>query len=158
MALSAVLAQHIRQAYTGGNWTSVNMTETLADVDFDLASEQRLGFNSIARLVVHMDYYVDVILRALQHGELMGKDADSWVMPLPTNAAAWEALKAEVLAKAETFAAYVETLEQERLDGPFVDGKYGTVLKQILGFVEHFHYHLGQITILKKMLRKDAAV
>jgi hypothetical protein len=34
----------------------------------------------------------------------------------------------------------------------FDDGKYGTVLRNILGLIEHTHYHLGQIVILKKDL------
>ena len=154
MSVAPVLAEHIRQVYLGGNWTAVSLHDTLADVDFALAVREREGLNSIARLVVHLDYYVDVIRGTIAGEPLSGKDADSWLIPLPQNPAAWVALKGEVLAKAEAFATAIETLDDETLYGPFADGKYGTVLRQILGFIEHVHYHLGQLVVLKRLGRE----
>ena len=111
MSVAPVLAEHIRQVYLGGNWTAVSLHDTLADVDFALAVREREGLNSIARLVVHLDYYADVIRGTIAGEPLSGKDADSWLIPLPQNPAAWEALKGEVLAKAEAFATAVEALD-----------------------------------------------
>jgi hypothetical protein len=31
-----------------------------------------------------------------------------------------------------------------------VEEKYGSVLRNIMGVIEHTHYHLGQIVLLKK--------
>ncbi len=149
---SPTLAAHIRQLYTGGNWTTVNVQDTLADVDFSLAMDEHPGLNSIARLVIHMNYYVDIIVGALRGEGLHGRDADSWTIPLPQNQIDWLELRKSVLAKAEAFAIEVENLDDETLEGPFLDGKYGTVLRQVLGFLEHTHYHLGQIVVIKRVL------
>jgi hypothetical protein len=37
-------------------------------------------------------------------------------------------------------------------DEPFVDEKYGTLLRNIEGVIEHSYYHLGQIALIRKMI------
>ncbi|HTN08398.1 hypothetical protein [Agriterribacter sp.] len=58
MTLSAQIAKHFRQIHFGGNWTSVNLKETLTDTDWQQATMKVLSFNTIAALVYHMNYYV----------------------------------------------------------------------------------------------------
>lgn len=45
-----------QEVYFGGNWTSVNMEETLADVNWQEATTQVHSFNTIASLVYHINY------------------------------------------------------------------------------------------------------
>ena len=37
-------------------------------------------------------------------------------------------------------------------DHPFIDGKYGSYLRNIEGIIEHSYYHLGQISLIRKMI------
>jgi hypothetical protein len=61
----------------------------------------------------------------------------------------------EWLADAAELADRVEALTEEGLFGPFTDPKYGTYFSNLMGMVEHMHYHLGQIVMLKKWLARS---
>jgi hypothetical protein len=56
------------------------------------------------------------------------------------------------LHNAETFASKVEQMEDTLFDQPFVDEKYGNYLRNIEGVIEHSYYHLGQVSLIRKMI------
>jgi hypothetical protein len=56
---------------------------------------------------------------------------------------------------AETFAGLVEQLPDAILLENFTDGKYGNNYRNLHGVIEHTHYHLGQIVLVKKILQQD---
>ncbi len=41
------------------------------------------------------------------------------------------------------------------LDQPFIEKKYGSYLRNIEGVIEHSYYHLGQISLIKKMINQN---
>ncbi|MEM8891667.1 MAG: DUF1572 domain-containing protein, partial [Bacteroidota bacterium] len=41
---------------------------------------------------------------------------------------------------------------EEKYKEGFVDEKYGTYRRNIDGMIEHCYYHLGQISIIRKMI------
>jgi len=47
-------------------------------------------------------------------------------------------------------------MEDATLDSVFVDEKYGTYLRNIEGVIEHCYYHLGQISLIKKLVSENA--
>ena len=55
-------------------------------------------------------------------------------------------------ADAEKFAALIEQLPEEKLWETFFEDKYGNYYRNIHGVIEHCHYHLGQIVLIKKVL------
>ncbi|MCB0595975.1 MAG: hypothetical protein H6557_25915 [Lewinellaceae bacterium] len=55
-------------------------------------------------------------------------------------------------ANAEKFADHVENMPDEKLEEVFVDEKYGTYRRNIEGVIEHSYYHLGQISLIRKMI------
>lgn len=64
----------------------------------------------------------------------------------------WAALKADNLASAHELAQLVLTVDDKRLELPILTG-YSTTYKNLQGTVEHIHYHLGQMVLLKNLLR-----
>jgi hypothetical protein len=38
------------------------------------------------------------------------------------------------------------------LEATFSQKKYGTYYRNLMGVIEHSHYHLGQISLIRKML------
>ena len=50
------------------------------------------------------------------------------------------------------FANQVEQMEESMLDQPFADEKYGSYLRNIEGVIEHSYYHLGQVSLIRKMI------
>lgn len=51
-------------------------------------------------------------------------------------------------------AQLIEQLPDSRLEEIFSQEKYGTFHRNLFGIIEHAHYHLGQIVVIKKMLLK----
>lgn len=152
MNVSAQLAKHVREVYFGGNWTSVNYRDTLSGVTYEQATRKVGDFNTIATLVFHTRYYIPVVKKVLGGGLLEGKDSLSFEHPPIDSGDAWQALLEDTWREAELFAKEIEALPDERLGEFFTNEKYGTYHRNLLGFIEHLHYHLGQIVILKKLV------
>lgn len=155
MKLSAQMSKHFREVFFGGNWTSVNLHNTLEDMNWQQAVKQLKGCNSIATLVYHIHYYVKVVKEVLEGKPFNASDKYSFDLPPINSQADWEALLQRVWADARDFAAGIEQLPDEQMNSIFLDEKYGTWYRNIHGIIEHSHYHLGQITLLKKMILQE---
>lgn len=153
MELTAQIAKHLRDVHFGGNWTTSNLKDTLQDVTWQEASTQVYDFNTIAALVYHMHYYVHAVLKVLQGNLLEAHDKFSFDHPPIQSEADWQNLLATVWEDAEAFAARIEQLPDSKLDEDFTDKKYGNYFRNLHGIIEHLHYHLGQVVLLKKLVR-----
>ena len=156
MNLTEQIAKHFRQIYFGGNWTSVNFKETLSDVDWQHATTKVYSFNTIATLVYHTNYYVSEVLKVLQGEPLNARDKHSFDRPPILSHEDWEKLLNKTWDDAENFAALIEQLPESKLGETFTDEKYGNYYRNIHGIIEHTHYHLGQIVLIKKLLTQKA--
>jgi uncharacterized damage-inducible protein DinB len=159
MALSpstpALIAQQLREAYSGKNWTWVWLKETLADLHWEEATIRIHNLNSIATLVFHINYYIEKQLEVLQGKDLDGRDKDSFDLPPIESEAQWRALLDRLWKAANQWLALVEAMPEEQLRQPFDRGKYGNWFRNLCGVVEHVHYHLGQIVLIRKMIREN---
>jgi hypothetical protein len=61
-----------------------------------------------------------------------------------------------MFADALQFVQYLENLPSDCMETTFVDPKYGTYFRNIHGLIEHAHYHLGQIVLIKKLYRSGS--
>lgn len=152
MNLTKQLAKHLRDVHFGGNWSTVDLKSTLEDVDWKQANMQVYSLNSIAALTFHMVYYLDVLITVLEENKLVGKDELSWITPAIQSQEDWKEMQEGIWEKAEKAASLIEALPDEQLIQNFIDPKYGTNYRNIAGIVEHMHYHLGQIVLIKKLL------
>ena len=156
MSLTAQIAKHFREVHFGGNWTGVNLKDTLTDITWQQATTTVQSYNTIAAIVFHIHYYVGVTLKVLQGEPLEGHDRYSFDVPHIECAQQWQDLLDTTWADAESFADLVAQLPDSRLHENFYDGKYGNYYRNLSGVIEHTHYHLGQIVLLKKMIRQDS--
>ena len=152
MNLSAQIAKHFRNVHFGGNWTDSNLKDNLAGLSWQQATAQVYACNSIATLVFHMNYFVSAVLQVLQGEPLNAHDKYSFDLPPILSQKDWEKLLEKTWADAENFAALVEQLPENKLWEDFSDPTYGTYYANIHGIIEHIHYHLGQIVLIKKIL------
>lgn len=151
MNTSYQLAKHIRDVHFGGNWTCTNLKDTLANVTWQQATTQIYSFNTIATLTFHVSYFVDAVLKVLQGGILDANDKYSFDHPPINSQEDWESFLDKIWGNAEKFADLVEHLPEEKLWEDFSEQKYGSYYRNIQGIIEHTHYHLGQISLIKKM-------
>ncbi len=155
MHVTKQIATQLRAVYFGGNWTAVNFREQLAGVTWQQATARVASFNPIATLVFHTNYYIHAVAQVLRGGPLDAKDAYSFDHPPIRSQEEWESLLNQTWTNIEQFAALVEGLPAEMLWQTFADEKYGNYYRNLHGLIEHAHYHLGQIVLIKKMIAQD---
>ena len=156
--MKSQIAKHFREVHFGGNWTSVNLKNTLADVTWQQAVTQVYSLNTIATLVYHTNYYVSAVSKVLQGEPLDAKDKFSFEHPPIQSQGDWQNLVDKTFSDAENFATLIEQLPESKLGEVFVDEKYGTYYRNLHGIIEHTHYHLGQIVLIKKILSQPGFV
>jgi uncharacterized damage-inducible protein DinB len=153
MSSTIQLSKRFREVLLDGYWiANTNFKDKLSDVTWEQAIAKIDSLNTIAMLTFHIHYYIAGIVNVLEGGELEIKDQFSFDLPPIESAEQWEALLNRLWTDSEKFASLVEQMADSKLDEVFVDEKYGTYRRNIDGMIEHAYYHLGQITLIKKML------
>ena len=154
--LSAHLSKHLKDVYFGGNWTSVNLRDSLSNVTWQQAITKFHSLNTILALVYHINYYITAVTKVLQNQPLSASDKFSFDHPQIQSEEEWQNLLDNTWKNAEKFASLIEQLPDSKLWENFEDGKYGNYYRNIQGIIEHTHYHLGQIVLIKKLLQQQA--
>lgn len=152
MDISKQTAKHFREVFFGGNWTSVNLKDTVEGISWQQAITSVYSLNSIAKLTFHIGYYVNTVLKVLQGGPLNAHDKYSFDLPPIKSEEDWQQLVNKTLTESEQLVTLIGQLPENKLGEMFVEEKYGTYYRNFQGLIEHTHYHLGQISLLKKIL------
>lgn len=147
------LAGRLREVLLNGHWiANTNYKDQILGVTWEQAVQKTDSLNTMAALTFHINYYLSGLLKAFGSGKLEISDKFSFDLPPIRSEADWNSLVAEFLSNSEKFAAYVEQLADSSFDQPFIDEKYGTLLRNIEGVIEHSYYHLGQMALIRKMI------
>ena len=147
------IANRFREVILDGLWVSnTNFKDQIADLTWKQATTQIDALNTIAALTFHINYYIKGVLNVFEGGTLDIRDRYSFDCPPINSQEDWDALRNEMWDNAEKFATHIKAMPDEKLDEVFVDKKYGTYRRNINGMIEHSYYHLGQITLIKKMM------
>lgn len=155
MNLAPQIAKQFREVYLNGTWVATtNLKAQLSDVTWEEATTKVGNLNTLAALAFHVNYYVSGILNVLKGGSLDIRDKYSFDMPPVESQEDWEKLLDKMWSDGEAFASLVEQMPDEKLGAGFVEEKYGNYYRNILAMIEHSYYHLGQVVLLKKMIRE----
>ena len=147
------MSRRLREIFLTGTWiANTNYKEQITKTTWQEAVYKVHNLNSIAALTFHVNYYLEGLIQVLNGGALNISDKYSFDMPDIKNEHDWNDLVARFLKHAEQFSAQVEQLDAPVFDHNFVMEKYGTYLRNIDGIIEHSYYHLGQITLLRKLI------
>lgn len=152
-SLTSQIAKHIRDVHFGGNWTTTNLKELLSDVTWEEANRKIDSFNTILSLTFHINYFIAGVAKLLEGEELTIRDKYSFMHPSINSEEEWKSFQDKVFTEAENFALLIEKLPDTILNEDFYDPKYGNYFRNFHGIIEHSHYHLGQIVIIKKLIR-----
>lgn len=153
MKLTAQIAKEFREVLFGKNWTDSALKDHVSDVTWEQATKQVDSLNTIAMLVYHMNYYVIAALKVLENKELDSHDKDAFLCPPIQSQHHWEKLLEKTWNDGEKFATLVEQLPDSKLEETFVKEKYGNYYRNLQGIIQHYHYHLGQIVLIKKLIK-----
>lgn len=150
------MANRLREVFLNGHWiANTNYKKQIENLTWQQATQKMGDLNTIAALVFHVNYYLAGLIQVFKGGPLEIRDKFSFDLVPITSETDWGNLMGEFLSNAEEFVLQVENMRDKKLDEPFVDEKYGNYLRNIEAMIEHAYYHLGQISLLKKMILQD---
>jgi hypothetical protein len=153
MNRNVAISNRLKEVLLDGTWiANTNVNKQLQDLNWLQATQKVGNLNTIAMLTFHLNYYLRGLIQAFETGNLEINDRYSFDMPEIKSASDWETLKQDFLSNANQFVLKVAQLEDNVFDQPFIDEKYGTWLRNIEGVIEHCYYHLGQISLIRKMI------
>ena len=157
MTLNQQLAKQLRDLFLSGQWigTNLNLKAQLDDVDVEMANAKYESLNTIALLAFHLNYYLEGVMNVFKGGTLDIKDKYSYDMLPITTQEEWETMRDNIYRNAEYFIYLVEQMQASQLADAFTDEKYGTYQRNLIGILEHSFYHLGQIVLIKKLLKNQ---
>ena len=148
------IANRFREVLLNGKWiANTNYQEQLSDVTWEEATTKISSLNTIAALTFHVNYYIAGLVQFFEGGSLDIRDKFSFDAPELKSHEDWERLRKSMVRNAESFAKHVDQMSAEKLASVFVEEKYGTFRRNIEAMIEHAYYHLGQISLIKKMVR-----
>lgn len=154
MKLAKSLSERLKEVLTEGTWvTGTNFKTQILELDWKDAIKKIEGLNSIADLTFHIHYYIAGVTKVLKGGPLEIKDKFSFDYPPIESSEDWKNLTNKFCTDAEKFIQLVEQMEEEKFLSNFVDEKYGTYYRNIDVMIEHTYYHLGQVLLIKKLIK-----
>lgn len=155
MKRNLAMANRLREVLLNGKWiANTNFKEQILSVCWRQAIQKVDNLNTIALLTFHINYYLAGLINVFKGGKLEISDKYSFDLPEIRSEKEWDTLVSDFLRNAEMFASEVEQMEEHLLDQPFVDEKYGSYWRNIEGVIEHSYYHLGQVSLIRKMIQK----
>ncbi|MDO1499831.1 DUF1572 domain-containing protein [Winogradskyella maritima] len=151
------LASRLEELFINGTWiANTNYNEILEDVTWQ-ESERKIGnHNSIASVTFHINYYLEGVSEVFLNRPLTIRDKFSFDCQKITSEDEWKTRKTALVSNAKTLIGLVKQLPEDKLQHGFVKPEYGTYLRNINGLMEHSYYHLGQISLIKKLIRESS--
>ena len=151
--MNIYLSIRIKEVLLNGKWiANTNFKEQIESITWQQSIQKIENLNTIGMLTFHINYYLKGLIKVFNGGELDIKDKYSFDIPEIKNETDWQNLITEFIDNAEIFSEKVRQLEETQLEQVFIDKKYGTYLRNIEAVIEHSYYHLGQISLIKKMI------
>jgi len=148
------LINQYHEVYLSGTWVAnTNLRRELLDTRWEEAKVCLHNANSIEALAFHLNYYIEGVGQVLDGGSLDIKDKFSFDLIPAQSVLEWKETRARYINNLEQFAIKLDNMPVEKLTTGFVQSEYGTYHRNIQVIIEHGYYHLGQIVLLKKMIR-----
>ncbi len=100
----------------------------------------------------HIHYYISGVIKVLEGGTLDINDKYAFDCPPIICKVDWDKLLDKMFSDADKFSKLIEKLLEAKMWETFTDDKCGNYYRNLHGIVEHSHYHLGQMVVIKKIL------
>jgi hypothetical protein len=150
MKITEAIAQHFYEVHYGKNWTDVAMKDVLKDIPWEQAIQKVDSVNTITVLVHHMNFYNMVVYDRCFGEQGQFEHEDSLSVSIK-NDEDWLQLQHHYFTNADKIHHHILLLDEEKLF-TVRPGNQNTFYKNLHGLIEHIHYHLGQVSLLKKII------
>lgn len=144
-----------QQLYDKGAWFGDTYMEKLEDVtEKEAFTPPVRGVHTIAEIVSHVIYWRTPIIKKLR-GEkeytASVENPDNWVPLEKLKSKGWKKLLHEFEASQNELVALLKSAKPEFFEGEYSSGNSWDYVTE--GIVQHDVYHLGQLGLIKKMIR-----
>ena len=153
MLLSHKMAEHLWEFHFGNNWPGPDLRSALDDITWQEATSRIYDLNTIAMLVYHLNYYITALNRAMRGEVLDYEDNISFNHPPIETPQDWHELTSRVLSEAEESSDLIRAMPEDKIWQALPEKNSGNFFRLISGITEHCYYHLGQIIVIKKIIR-----
>ncbi len=150
------LIKEIEDFHSGRPWYGNNFHEIVDDITPQEALAVPGNGQSIARLLFHMIKWRKALTERLigtPDFRANDDDPDNWVPLNSLNEESWEAAKKEFDRQQELLVSELKKRDESFLDEEWLPGKPYTYRWLVTGVAQHDIYHLGQISLLRSLLR-----
>lgn len=152
-----LIRDEIRRSVHGEAWHGPALLEAISDISDAEANARPLpNGHNIAEIALHALAWIEEVTRRLGGHEASEPERGDW--PEPRD---WRGMKELLTAAASALDRELASLPAERLDmtpqGETYDAALGTgssTTVTLHGLAQHNAYHCGQISLLKRALRK----
>ncbi|WP_018627359.1 DinB family protein [Niabella aurantiaca] len=152
MKKTEIIAQHLMDVHQGNNWTDVAIAGTIADIDSREAfAPVPFSQNTIGTLLNHIAYWNRVVAERGRGIKPVIAAHNGFEISEPAPEL-WEEIKTTLFRSAQELSDVIRGFDEAKLEAPVLP-EHSSAYKNFQGQVEHVHYHLGQIVIIKKYLR-----
>lgn len=146
------LKKLLKDHFNGDPWIDVQILDSLKGITAKAAARNINGLNSIWQIIHHMTCWRETLLQRVQ-GKKIPSPADNYFVPLDdTSSKAWTAAVKRLKASQKALLDYLSAGETGEMDEIPASGNY-TRYELLQGVLQHDAYHLGQIVLIKKMLK-----
>lgn len=153
MKITSLIAQHLIDVHEGNNWTDVSIADTLKDVTAEEAAViTQASPNTIASLLHHITFWNRLMIKRMQGIDIYVDEKNGYDAPSIKTEADWQQLQVDNNLSAHELAAAIAGFDENLLPESLVLGG-SSAYKNLQGTVEHVHYHLGQMVIIKKLIK-----
>jgi uncharacterized damage-inducible protein DinB len=141
--------------FDGNPWLGVNFTQKLQHVTPEMAAYKiNPDTNSIWEILNHIIGWREVVLQGIPQNGYISPN-HNYLQPIENpSELEWEHTLVRLKDSQQDWMEFFETLDESIFDEPFGDKPY-TYYELILGILHHDIYHLGQISLLIKLLPKS---
>lgn len=140
--------------YHGDPWLDLNMVTELQDVTAAQAAKRALpDCNTIWEIVNHQISWRQNVLRRV-HSEVIQTPSNNFIEPIQdTSAKAWSDTLRRLGETQNAWLDFLTSMDEATFDDEYPVNRL-TYYEHIHGILQHDAYHLGQIVLLKKFVKK----
>jgi uncharacterized damage-inducible protein DinB len=147
-----LIAENLHHVYYGNNWTDVSIADTLNGISYRQAIQKTdASANTIAALVNHLWFWNTIILQRMNGVNPAIPEENGMDVTGINSEQEWSDLIHRLQISFDELINAVRAFPADKLE-LLVKDRTTTIGFNLLGIVEHAHYHLGQIVLLKNLV------
>src|SRR6476620_11053772 len=140
--------------YDGSPWIGVNLLPNLKKVTAKQAARRIYSnWNTIWEITNHIISWRENVLQRLQ-GKIIKSPSHNYIVPVnDTSPLAWQLTLEQMQASQEAWTSFLKKFKAGDFEKIYTPNSL-TYYEHIQGILQHDAYHLGQIVIMSKRVRK----